>query len=299
MPKVSVITPTYNRGDLLARAIESVREQTLDDIEHVVVDDASEEDIEAVVSRFDDDRLTYLAHETNRGPGPARNTGIEVASGEYVAFLDSDDYWEPTKLERQCDTLDECSDDWVGIYCNTKTQRSSRLKQSLSSLVDDEASIEGDTEVIRRLIYPNSNFAFGSTLLVRRDLIRSIGGFNESLIRHQDIELGIRLAMSGRIVHLPQELAVIGESSYPRATDVERSREVLFKRYREMLGDTEYDIERAIASHKFLLARCFIREGDFRMGLAYLRKGRPYRAGQYLRLLYSVAIGLAGGIDSE
>jgi glycosyltransferase involved in cell wall biosynthesis len=299
MPKVSVITPTYNRGDVLARAIQSVREQSLDDIEHIVVDDASEEDIEVVVSQFDDDWLTYLEHETNRGPGPARNTGIEAASGEYVAFLDSDDYWRPAKLERQCGRLDGLSDDWVAIYCDTENQRQSSIKEVLLSIVDTDARVEGDAEVVQRLIYPNSKFAFGATLLARRDAVRSVGGFNESLIRHQDVELGIRLAMSGKIAHLPQPLAVIGESSYPRAADIERSREVLFERYREILGATEYDVERAIASHKFLLARCFFREGDFRTGLAYLREGRPHQVGQYFRLLYSVYLGLAGGIDSE
>src|SRR6056297_1399486 len=120
MPTVSVIVPTYNRADSLPRTIDSVLAQTHDDLELVVVDDASTDDTETVVERYEDDRVTYLEHATNRGGSAARNTGIRASDGDYVAFLDSDDEWHPEKLERQVRELESRSEEWVAAYCGVE-----------------------------------------------------------------------------------------------------------------------------------------------------------------------------------
>src|SRR6056297_1668487 len=116
-PTVSVIVPTYNRADALPRTVESVLGQTLDDLELIVVDDASTDDTPAVIDDYDDDRVQFVQHERNQGASAARNTGIDRAEGDYVAFLDSDDVWRPTKLEKQVQTLARRGDDWVAAYC--------------------------------------------------------------------------------------------------------------------------------------------------------------------------------------
>jgi PGF-CTERM protein len=92
-PRVSVILTTYNRTNLLPRAIDGVLRQAYRDWELLIVDDASEEDTAAVVDGYDDERIRLLAHDRNRGAAAARNTGIEHARGEYVAMLDDDDEW--------------------------------------------------------------------------------------------------------------------------------------------------------------------------------------------------------------
>lgn len=101
LPTVSVIIPTYNRAHLVTRAICSVLAQTFQDFEILVVDDCSTDNTENVVNSYDDPRVRFMAHEVNRGGSAARNTGIRAASGEYLAFLDSDDEWLPEKLEKQ------------------------------------------------------------------------------------------------------------------------------------------------------------------------------------------------------
>ena len=101
MPEVSVIIPTFNYGRFLEQAIQSVLGQTFQDFELIVVDDGSTDDTREVLARFESDRRVRCLFQANRGDAAARNTGILNAGGRYVAFLDSDDYWMPEKLERQ------------------------------------------------------------------------------------------------------------------------------------------------------------------------------------------------------
>lgn len=101
-PLVSVIIPFFNRAALTAEAIGSALAQTYSAMELIVVNDASTDDVSALVQTFrGDDRIVHVELETNSGPAQARNAGIERAKGDYVAFLDSDDTWEPNKLEIQ------------------------------------------------------------------------------------------------------------------------------------------------------------------------------------------------------
>ncbi|MFP8410778.1 glycosyltransferase family 2 protein [Serratia marcescens] len=110
--KVSVIIPTYGRSDLLARAVDSVIGQTYKDVEIVIVDDnppdsANRIETESKLQKFaGDPRVVYYKREKNGGGSAARNSGIEQATGNYITFLDDDDYYHPTKIERQLSYLE-------------------------------------------------------------------------------------------------------------------------------------------------------------------------------------------------
>lgn len=97
---VSVIIPVYNRAKIICRTLDSVAAQTYKNIEVIVVDDCSDdsEELKAKLDDYDLD-IKYIRHETNKHGGEARNTGIEASSGDYIAFLDSDDLWAPNKIE--------------------------------------------------------------------------------------------------------------------------------------------------------------------------------------------------------
>ena len=115
---VSVIIPTYNREKLVSRSIQSVLDQTYQDYEIIVVDDASIDNTEKVVKSFNDVRIRFLRSNLNKGGSAARNMGIIAANGEYIAFLDSDDEWLPEKLEKQISILKNLKSlEWGGIYC--------------------------------------------------------------------------------------------------------------------------------------------------------------------------------------
>ena len=127
MPKVSVLLPTYNtKEDWLKESIESVLNQTFQDFEIIVLDDGSKTSPEAVIKSFNDDRIKFYINETNLGVGKTRNKLIELATGEYVAFQDSDDISLPTRLEKQVKFLDE-NPDFTGVSGGCETFPNKRI----------------------------------------------------------------------------------------------------------------------------------------------------------------------------
>lgn len=101
--KISVIMSAYNAQKTISRAIRSVLNQTYDDIELIVVNDCSTDNTEKIVKKYKDNRIVYIKHDVNLGAGCARNTGIKNATGDYIAFLDSDDYYNKEYLQTMVD----------------------------------------------------------------------------------------------------------------------------------------------------------------------------------------------------
>ena len=196
-PLVSVIIPTYNRSELLKRAAESVLNQTFTNLECIIVDDASTDNTKDIVTEFDDDRIIYLKHEENKHVSAARNTGINRAQGKYVAFLDDDDMWLPTKLERQVQLL-ESLDETVGfVYCWMNYYDGDTLVQ------ERLPTLRGDIFEKALASQPIGN---ASTLLVRKKCIEDIGGFDTNLLRGNDGDFIRRLCHSYKVDYIPEVL---------------------------------------------------------------------------------------------
>ena len=106
-PKVSIIMPTYNRANYIGETIESVRNQTYDNWELIIVDDGSEDNTGEIISRVKDERIRFYKAGRIAINGKIKNIGIEKANGELIAFIDSDDLWAETKLEKQVAALQE------------------------------------------------------------------------------------------------------------------------------------------------------------------------------------------------
>lgn len=104
---VSIIMPSYNTRDYIGASIESVLAQTYENWELLIVDDCSTDDTDAVVAKFTDPRIRYLKNERNSGAAVSRNYALREARGRWIAFLDSDDLWEPEKLSRQLNFMKE------------------------------------------------------------------------------------------------------------------------------------------------------------------------------------------------
>src|SRR5215475_868787 len=116
MPKVSVIIPTHNRAEFLRSAITSVLNQTFQDFEIIIIDDASKDHTQEVIANFNDARIKVIYNQVSKGAAGARNIGIMNSSSEYTAFLDDDDEWLPEKLQIQNCFLDDSPSEVGGVY---------------------------------------------------------------------------------------------------------------------------------------------------------------------------------------
>lgn len=202
MPRVSVIVPTYNRERTLAAALTSVLAQTYQDFEVVVADDGSTDGTAAFLESLDD-RIRHVALEHSGLPARARNAGLARSSGEYVAFLDSDDEWLPHKLTQQIDALDR--EPSVSLVCSNAVVVNGTDPQS-----GGEAA---EMQIDQRPTYLDlleSNFVVTSTAVVRRAGLDVVGGFSEEPILRgvEDYDLWLRLSRHAGVRFLSDALAV-------------------------------------------------------------------------------------------
>ncbi len=208
MPQVSVIIPTYNRGQFIERAVQSVLAQTYTDFEIVVVDDGSTDDTVQLVLELQkaDGRIRYLRHETNRGAQAARNTGIRAAEGHYIAFLDSDDEWLPHKLEQQMALFGRRGQNIGVVYAGY-------LQEYHNGLPPRE-----HRPVHRGYIYKDALrewIADTSTIVTRKELLYRIGLLDETIRAYQEWDLCIRLARFCEFDFVPDCLAIYHMHSSP------------------------------------------------------------------------------------
>jgi glycosyltransferase involved in cell wall biosynthesis len=201
-PPVSIVLPTHNRSAELPRAIESVLAQSWTDFELIVVDDGSTDDTERVVRAFDDPRLRYTRHETNRGGSAARNTGVRMARAPLIAFQDSDDEWLPEKLDKQLRLLRECPPRVGVVGCAY-----ARTADDGSSARFPPPGVGGpETDLGPALL--RESLLGTPTLVVRRECLDRAGPFDERLARFQDWELLIHISQSYEIRALDEVLVV-------------------------------------------------------------------------------------------
>lgn len=196
--KVSVIIPTYNSAKYVTEAIDSVLEQTYENIEVFVIDDGSTDTTKEVLQKYGD-AIHYLYKE-NGGASSARNYGIENATGKYIAFLDADDIWMPEKVEKQVALME--SDEDIGL-CYVSTQR---VSENLEFTGVIEAK---EFEDYCEALLLNSNIVSGScsSVMVRRDVVSQTEGFDERLGTCGDWEYWLRLSLVTKFAPLREELA--------------------------------------------------------------------------------------------
>jgi glycosyltransferase involved in cell wall biosynthesis len=201
---ISVIIPTYNRSDLIFRAISSVIAQTYSNLEIMVVDDASQENIAEVIQRIDDCRLKYIRHPYNLGGSESRNTGIRAAIGEFIAFLDSDDVWLPNKLQSQLDAVEQLAPQH-NLVCYNKFQLYPNVFYAQSIFPSQGKQTQ---ETIPDYLWISRGEMLTSTLLISQELARKTL-FKPGLIKHQDLDFVMRLEKQGAMfIFVPQVLTI-------------------------------------------------------------------------------------------
>ena len=226
MPTVSVVIPTHNYGRFLPAAIDSVLAQTYQDYEVIVIDDGSTDDTPGVIAPYLN-RIHYERQE-NRGISATRNRGIELAKGEFIAFLDADDEWLPGKLAAQMPLF---SDTEVAlVYCDIKI-RWSDGREEPSFLAGRNAK---SGWIFNSLL--QHSYIMPSAAVVRRDALLAVGGFDSAADTREDIDLWLRIAQRWKVGQVPQALAVRrehGANNIWQITD-ESTRNAIY-RYEKML----------------------------------------------------------------
>jgi len=213
MTRVSVVMPTCDRPEFLADTLASIRAQTFTDWELVIADDGSAEPARSMLGTVENAKVLWLPRRGN--PGAVRNAGIAAARGHYVAFIDSDDLWEPDKLALQLEALSRESDcRWCysgfvriepsGAVLQEEAHRpwQARRGDILAALIDGSASVRTPAVV------------------AERSLLEEVGGFDESLASCEDYDLWMRLARLSRVAVVDEPLVRVRQNprSHSNAT---------------------------------------------------------------------------------
>lgn len=257
--KVSVVLPTFNRASSLARAIQSVLAQTYRNLELIVVDDASSDGTLDVLRSFQDSRLRWIRNQSRTGVSAARNRGASEASGEWLAFQDSDDEWRVEKLARQMRAADSdvalvlCGDLVVNDYA-----------YSFMGVATDAPIVDLDDQLLIRI--PGAQ-----CFLVPRSVFAATRGFDVQLNCSEDWELALRLSEHGRVRMVNEPLVIRQKtpgSLYSDEPSRARNLRIILKRHQPRFKHHP----QAWASHCNLLGQSECLQGRMSDGRQWILK---------------------------
>jgi glycosyltransferase involved in cell wall biosynthesis len=200
-PLVSVIIPVYNAQQFIREALDSIFRQTYKNIEVIVVNDGSSDQTENIITGQYKDRVRYFS-QANSGPSKARNAGLKNAKGEYVAFLDVDDVWHPNKIEEQVNSFLRNSN-FEMIYTDYQVIDIDEPVQFLL----EPGEIELQPCTFRQILF--GKLVATPTVMIKKDVLLNIGGYNEALLTGEDIELYLKVAQLFRIGFLNKTYVVV------------------------------------------------------------------------------------------
>ncbi|HAM35209.1 MAG TPA: hypothetical protein DEB40_08740 [Elusimicrobia bacterium] len=283
---VSVVLPTRDRARVVERTIDSVLAQTFRQWELVVVDDGSADDTESVVRSYRDDRIRYSRRDGPHGVSRARNRGLELARGEFIAFHDAGDEWLPNKLELQVALLKSLPAEVGMVYCAmTRVRLDGTLTPFPASVVSAR-----DSDVYRRAL--SLDVIIGPpTCLLRAAVFDAVGGFDERLFAREDLDLFIRISAAFRLQRVEGSLTRFYDDSMGVSRDYERiiraHKRILVKHKGAFKDDRGLLVPhwRVFADARFLLGN---RSGAVRMRLRVLASGKS-RPSDWLWLLVVLA----------
>lgn len=272
-PSVSVIIPTYNRRALLREALDSVHNQTYRDFETIVVDDGSTEEYGNGIA--DHPLRPSVIHQSHQGPAQARNRGLSEAAADVVAFLDSDDLWQPTKLETFMHAMNAEPD--VNIFYGPMRPIDSR-----GNTVPGRTKPCHNGQITERLFC--SSFVHVPTVVCRKRVLLDANGFNSSLPVCEDYDLWLRLSVRESFFLIAEPLAL--RRLHPDRLSKDQMSRNLRVKSDVLRGFYESDmanghLDKAVAESRlsrvlFSAARAALREGQYEQALELCHQSRGY-----------------------
>lgn len=234
MPKVSIIIPVYNSSSTISRALISIFNQTYNDYEVVIVDDGSTDDLQRTLEVYEG--KYRLFSQSNAGASAARNFGVKHAVGEFIAFLDADDYWHPDKLRLQIEVFERVPHIALCVTRGIKVKEKDVSQSSCFESIDSPRIqlISNFTE-----IFLNPYFGTPGVMMPRR-LFEEVGGFDESLNTAEDIDLWLRVAYGRSVARI----------DYPLFYAVSRPLSLTSRQSDNTFRDNLIVVEHFISNHK-------------------------------------------------
>lgn len=296
MLEISVVIPVYNRREAVGDAVRSALAQTLPPVEVLVVDDGSTDGSADAAAGFGGP--VRVLRMPNQGPSAARNTGIKAAKGDAVAFLDSDDVWQPQCLERLAETLQAERADMVFgdvqiQVCGEVAVLSLLHQRRVSAVLGSGAGRIPDCFAMLLL----ENFIHTSTVMVRREALVRAGMFDESLRSVEDRDMWLRVARSGVVACVPEVVATVRRDGHGLSEDqvlASASRIKVLSRYINdpvLSGAYRRKARAALCEHHTDLAYHLVQAGKFRDAAAHYAKAFGL-SGRGRWLVRAVAVGL-------
>ena len=259
MAAVTVLIPTYNRADMILPALEGVWDQTHTDYDVVVVDDGSTDNTEQILQPVMS-RIRYIKKE-NGGPSSSRNVGLSHIDSDYVAFLDSDDRWEPTHLEMILKKFQEQPD--LGLITTSRIE----MPKGIPRPRLPASSIDGD---LFPLLFER-NFITTSGTVVRRECFNKVGMFNEDLMQVGDYDMWLRIARAYPIAFIKELRVRYGVHAHNISKN-----ELRHKHCQKKVLEANYDAQR-VAPKIFHIRLAEVLKN---MGRIYLQQAERRRARQ-------------------
>ncbi len=269
MTHVTVVIPCYNREATVARAIQSVLDQTHRDIDVIAVDDGSTDGTLEVLNRIEDPRLRIISNDCAKGASGARNAGARQALGDWIAFQDSDDIWLPEKLSRQIEKIE--NGDWVAVYCGMEiVEGMGDAKRRVGLIPSDRSmALEGDLRPGLAL----TSIVSTQTLMIRTDVFQAVGGFDTAFTALIDWELMLRVAEHGDVGFVDDVLVEqrLSENSITNSTEKRlNAQENILTKHHDLLGR----YPKALAKHHLRIAGAHRRFGNLEKASEHLRHAR-------------------------
>ena len=240
---ISVVIPTYNREKTIKRAIDSILNQTYKDIEIIIVDDCSKDNTEEIIKQYKDNRIKYIKLDKNSGACAARNKGIELAKGQYIAFQDSDDEWLLDKLEKQMAIFEKVKVDLVFCAFNR------------FGLGEDLTYPELPEGIVERKVLLEDSRISTQTLIGKKECFVNVK-FDPEMPRLQDYDITIRLSKKYSIYFVNEPLVnmyVQNDSISISKNKMIRAETIIFSKYKddiEKYKDFKYHNMLGLASAK-------------------------------------------------
>lgn len=282
-PKVSVIIPTFNRGKVLGRAIDSVLAQTYQNWELIIVDDGSTDNTTSVVGKYTDDRIYYL-YQKNQGANSARMTGIQAARGKYISLLDSDDRLHEEYLERTIATFQEETELCAGIA-------TSYLRVEANGNIDSIKIVPSKRITLKDLVDSNVIGSFSCTTL-RSQLFTEVGPLDKKIKAAQDYEYYLQVLKYGYYIRGVDEILVDQIESDSRISHnlsrKTQSFNYLIKKHGDVISEAR------IAEQYYMLGFIFSDRGDYSLGAYYFQKALQHNP-KKIRYYYHFIFASLGG----